>query len=333
VKRDLLRKSSVGAIATDRSAAGTGADAGETFGIDGTLAFFENLAINTYWSTTRAKTSGRDDISYRAQLDYTGDRYGVQLEHLMVGDDFNPGAGFIRRDDMRRSFGQFRFSPRPRSIPAVRKFSFVSSLAYIENIAGVVETRDWDGEFGIETQKGDRLNFGYSDVYEFIPRPFEIAPGVTIPVGGYGMTTVRAGATLAAQRPLAGILTAEHGTFYGGHKTTLTFTRGRSNLSPRLSLEPTLSLNRVELPQGSFTSNLIGTRATFTMTPLMFVSALVQYTSNTGMAAANVRFRWEYRPGSELFVVYNEQRYDGRFSPAGLENRALIVKINRLWRP
>ena len=44
------------------------------------------------------------------------------------------------------------------------------------------------------------------------------------------------------------------------------------------------------------------------MTPLMFVSALVQYNSGINAVSANVRLRWEYRPGSELFVVYNEER-------------------------
>ncbi len=44
------------------------------------------------------------------------------------------------------------------------------------------------------------------------------------------------------------------------------------------------------------------------MTPLMFVSALLQYNSGNNAVAANVRLRWEYQPGSELFVVFNEQR-------------------------
>ena len=44
------------------------------------------------------------------------------------------------------------------------------------------------------------------------------------------------------------------------------------------------------------------------MTPLMFVSALLQYNSSDNSVSSNVRLRWEYQPGSELFVVYNEQR-------------------------
>jgi hypothetical protein len=64
----------------------------------------------------------------------------------------------------------------------------------------------------------------------------------------------------------------------------------------------------------------------------MFTSALIQYTSATNTLSANVRFRWEYRPGSELFVVYNDQRDTLRPGFPDLQNRAIIVKVNRLFR-
>ena len=78
---------------------------------------------------------------------------------------------------------------------------------------------------------------------------------------------------------------------------------------------------------------LATTRTTYTMTPFMFVNALVQYNSSLNSLSTNIRLRWEYQPGSELFIVYNEQRdtlVPNRFT--GLDNRALIVKLNRLFR-
>ena len=98
------------------------------------------------------------------------------------------------------------------------------------------------------------------------------------------------------------------GTFYNGHKTTMAYSRGRVEMTPQLSLEPTFSVNWVELEEGSFTATLVGSRVTYTVTPLMFVSALVQYNASGSVASANARFRWEYQPGSELFVVFNEER-------------------------
>jgi hypothetical protein len=69
------------------------------------------------------------------------------------------------------------------------------------------------------------------------------------------------------------------------------------------------------------------------MTPLMFVSALIQYNSSNSTLGANVRLRWEYQPGSELFVVYNEERDTLTPRPfPELATRSFVVKINRLFR-
>jgi uncharacterized membrane protein YgcG len=332
LKRDLLRRSSVGLMLTGRSVGQSGAGTNAAYGVDGTFAFYDNLAINTYWAETHTDGLEGEDTSYRAHLDYAGDRYGVQLERLMVGDNFNPEVGFVRRDDMRKNFGQFRFSPRPRASKAVRRFLWMGSIAYIENGAGRVETRDWQGEFGIEFHNGDRFQVGYGETYEFLPRPFRIASGVTLPVGGYDFANLRTGYNFGPQRKLAGNVSVEYGTFYSGHKTSLGVSRGRVNITPQLSIEPRLSVDWADLAEGSFTSRLVGSRVTYTMTPLMFVSALVQYNSGSNVVAANVRLRWEYQPGSELFVVYNDERDSLARGFPDLKNRSFIVKINRLFR-
>ena len=330
LKRDLLRRSSIGALFTRRSVSTRGPGSNETFGLDGTFGFYDNLSINTYWAKTRTSAL-QDDISYRAQLDYNGDRYGVQAQHLVVGTDFNPEVGFLRRDDFEQSSGSFRFSPRPQSIAAIRKLSWEGRVDYITDRAGVVETRQAEGRFGIEFENSDRLNLTYTRSYEFLDEPFRIAPDTTIPAGGYAFQDVRASYQLGFQRRLAGGLRAQHGSFFSGDRTSVGF-NGRLELSRQLSLEPGLSFNWIDLPEGRFTTELITTQTTYTVTPSMFVSALLQYNSSNDSLSTNFRLRWEYQPGSELFVVYNEQRDTLVPSVPELDNRALVVKITRLFR-
>ena len=308
VKRDVLRRSSVGVLFTGRSARQPDASMNTTTGLDGTFAFFNDLSINTYWARTRTAGLAGEDTSYRAQLDYAGDRYGVQAEHVLVGEHFNPAVGFLRRDDMRRTYGQVRFSPRPVSIPAVRRFSWTWSIAYIEDTAGRLETREQGGEFAIELENSDRFSVGYTGTYEFLPRPFDIASGVTLPVGSYDFDLFRVGWDLGQQRALSANFVVEGGTFYNGHRTGLSASRGRLNVGPQLALEPSYTVNRVALAEGTFTTHLAGARVTYTTTPRMFVSALLQYSSSLNAVTTNMRLRWEYRPGSELFIVYNDEQ-------------------------
>ncbi|MCY3928255.1 MAG: DUF5916 domain-containing protein [Acidobacteria bacterium] len=332
LKRDILRRSSVGVIYTRRSVALNGDGRNEAYGVDGTFAFFDHLTFNTYWAETSTPGLTDDDASYRLQMDYNGDRYGVRLERLRVGGNFNPGIGFVRRHDMRRSFGQFRFSPRPADSRLVRKYSWSGSMANVENGAGLTETRETEGELEIEFHSGDEFGLTYVRTYEFLPHPFPIASDITLGVGGYDFDYVQAEYQLGQQRRISGEFFLEVGDFYSGRKTSFGWGWGRVNLSSHFLLEPGISFNRVELPEGDFNLELVDLRAIYTMTPRMFVSALFQYDSESRELAANVRLRWEYRPGSELFVVYNEQRDTLASGFPGLNNSALIVKVTRLFQ-
>lgn len=331
-RRDVLQRSSIGMIFTGRSVSRTGIGSTQTFGLDGVFSFYENLNINTYWAKTSTPELSDDDQSYRAQLDYTGDRYGLQLEHLVVGNNFNPEVGFLRRDNFERSFGYFRFSPRPRSISAIRKFSWEGHLDYITDRSGILETREAQGQFLIEFENSDEFKLSYTRSHEFLDRAFPITPTVIIPTGRYSFQSVNMSFTLGLQRTLSGMLSGEHGSFFGGQKTSVGFTAARLELTPQFSIEPGLSLNWVELPVGQFTAELVTARTTYTVTPLMFVSALLQYNSSNTSLSTNVRLRWEYQSGSELFVVYNEQRDTLSRSFPTLNNRAFVIKINRLFR-
>ena len=67
----------------------------------------------------------------------------------------------------------------------------------------------------------------------------------------------------------------------------------------------------------------------------MFLSGLVQYNSALDTVSTNLRLRWEYSPGSELFVVYTEERDSTPLRPdrtTELRNRGFVVKLNKLFR-
>jgi hypothetical protein len=332
LRRDILRRSSVGLMATTRSVTQSGTGSNDAYGVDGTFAFFANLAVNAYWAKTRTTGLSGNDTSYRTQMEYAGDRYGVVLDRLVVGDNFNPEIGFVRRDNIRESIGQLRFSPRPASIKSVRKFSGIGTFTHIDDGTGLLQTQTADGEFAIELQNSDRFSAGITNNFERLTQPFAIPPSARIPVGEYRFTVARAAYLFGQQRPLSGTLSVEHGGFYHGHRSSATFNRTRVNLSPRFSLEPSVSINWIDLPTGAFTTTLAGSRVTYTMTPLMFASALVQYNSSTNRASTNLRLRWEYRPGSELFVVYNDEHDTFLQRFPNLQNRAFIVKVTRLFR-
>ena len=333
IKRDILRRSRVGGIFTGRSVSLSGDGSNQAFGLDGAFSFYDNVNVFGYYARTQTPGLQGDDKSYQAAFSYDGDLYGLRVDHLLVGDNFNPEVGFLRRDDFRRTFVQAQFSPRPRNIAAVRQFSLNTSLDYIQNGAGQLETRIAQASFRTTLENSDSFSADIQQNYELLSQPFEITPEVTIPVGGYQFQDYRASYGMGSQRRLSGNFSIQRGEFFGGEITVVGYSRGRIEITPQFSFEPGVSLNRIELPQGRFTAKLATTRLTYTFSPRMFVGGFLQYNSTRDVLSTNVRLRWEYQPGSELFVVYNDQRDTelGRSFPL-LENRAFIVKLTRLFR-
>ena len=110
------------------------------------------------------------------------------------------------------------------------------------------------------------------------------------------------------------------GHFYSGTISALTVTAARVSITPRLSFDPGVTINRIALPQGTFTTKLLSARVDYAFTPRMFASGFLQYNSDTQRFSSNIRYRWEYKPGSEVFLVYTDERDTPRvsaFHPSG----------------
>jgi hypothetical protein len=131
---------------------------------------------------------------------------------------------------------------------------------------------------------------------------------------------------------VSGALALQRGDFYDGQINAVSLTGARVSIVKQWSVEPGIQINDVHRFAGSFRTTLLRARSDYAFTPRMFASALIQYSSNDQIFSSNLRFRWEYLPGSELFVVYTDERDTTRPGYPDLRNRAFVVKVNRLFR-
>ena len=332
VKRDILRRSNIGMIATRRSPKATGSGDNLALGVDTNLFLFNNVTANAYYARTDSpgKTDGQD--SYRGRFEFMGDRYGMTVEHLLIGAQFNPEVGYVRRTDFRHSFVSARFSPRPKKNKIVRKYSFTGSSDYVTDARmTVVQEKELRATFNADYQRGDALNLDYTHDYELVPRSFDINPGTTIPSGGYNYQNLRAQYSLGTQRKVSGRVFTAFGSLYNGTKTETGYS-GRIGIVPQFALEPSVSLNWVRLPYGDFSAPVISSRFIFTPNARTALSSFIQYNGSSRTVSSSVRLRWEYRGGSELFLVYSDGRNTMTSGYPELLNRSLAFKVTRLLR-
>ena len=336
IKRDILSRSRVGMILTDRSESMFNDGSNQLYGIDGQFNFLDDFEISTFVTKTDTTGLSGDDKSYMANFDYNGDRYGLRSGYLVVEDNFNPEIGFKRRSNFKQYEGGTRFSPRIASSESIRRFVLTANTeSFWSDTTDDLETRRQSLSFTTEFEEGDEFNLTINDEFEMLTRPFTIAPGVILQADDYDFTSYRASYRWGTQRRFSGRLSLRVGDFWSGENTSIGFSGGRIEVSPQLSLEPSYTINKVELPEGDFRTELSRFRVTYTISPRMYFSGLVQYDSRASSFSTNFRFRWEWAPGSELFVVYSDDRDTDPFmNPSSLElrNRGWAIKINRLFQ-
>jgi hypothetical protein len=332
LRRNILRRSSVGMIATGRWPGASGGSDNGAAGLDADLRFFDNVEANLYWARTLSPGLRGDDASYRGRFNYGGDRYGFFVDRIVVEQNFNPEVGFVRRTDFAQSNIGARFSPRLRRGRAIRQLTWQANLEYISGVSSaVLEDRSQQALFAIEFNSSDQVEVAVERNYERLPANFAISPGVVVPADGYSTLTLNGSYTLAQQRKVSGRLSASRGSFYGGTRTSAGYS-GRVAVSANVGIEPNLTLNWVKLPYGDFDARLLGLRVSVSPTARLGFSGLTQFNPTGRTLTSSARMRWEYIPGSELFVVYSDGRDTGARDFPLLQNRSIAVKATRLLR-
>jgi hypothetical protein len=217
-------------------------------------------------------------------------------------------------------------------LKSVRKFEWEASFDRFVHGDGRLDTRDLAGVFRVDYKNSDQIVLEVFDQAELLTKNFTIFGNVTIPTGEYHYRSVLAQYAMSTQHKLSGTVTYQQGRFYDGDKKTLALGAGRIEASGHLAFEPGVSLNWVNVSAGSFVAKVLTTRAIYTFGPRMFASALVQFNSTNHSMATNARLRWEYQPGSELFVVYSDGRNVQNKGLSAPETRSFIIKITKLFR-
>ena len=339
VRRDVLARSSVGVLVGDRSRPSLAAgESNQTYGVDANFVFLQNLQMFGYYAKTRTGGLADKDETYRARIGYRGEVWSVSSDHVVVGENFNPEIGFVRRKDFRETNLFGRFSPRLASVSSIRRLAFAGVFGHIENERlGFLESRRLGGRFETEFENSDWFTVNVTEVFERLTEVTNVS-GAPMPAGRYSFRDVAVSYFFGPHRRASGSLSLTKGSFYSGDVMSAGISAARIEVLPQLSIEPSVEFNWIDLPElqafdGQFNQHVARTRITYSLSPRSFLSGLVQYNSGSDTFSTNIRLRWEWAPGSELFIVYTEDRNaDVLDRWSELSNRGFVIKVNRLFR-
>ena len=324
VKRNVLARSYVGGIFT-RNTEGAVGPYNVTGGVDASFTFLQNLNFRGFLS--KSDSRGIDnEWAGQASVQWESDRFEVTLDHINIQENFAPPMGFAPRPNSKRNFAEASYNPRP-GIRGIRQLEFSSSLEYLTNQQGELETRSTEYSFQTSFESGDDLQLQFQQDFERLLEPFQIEGGGTFPAGDYNFNTFDLMLRSYEGRAISGDVTVQAGGFYGGRRIGVEL-EPQFKVTSKLSIDPAYEWNRISMPGGiRFSTHEFNGSVNYAFSRKWLTRTTVQLNNQDKEYLFNFRLNYIFRPGDDIFVVYNETRNYGSGVTNRLQDRAFIVKF------
>ena len=349
VKRSLWGGSYVGVMGIDKRSGNPFDSFNQTAGADTRLVFFRNLVVHGFATQTRSPmfSSGQTDVG--ASLNFQSDWLELIASRRKIGPNFNPEVGFIERADCICDYLDPTFKLRPK-LRGIREIQFEGFIFHAPDTKHVLQTQEWQTTFRAEFNNGSYTDDDIVDVFtQRLIEPFNIYKDVFIPVGEYHWTRHQLTYGSPQDRKLTASFFERFGTYYNGHLNEARV-RAMYRASERVSFSFAEQWNRFRLgvvtdasgtvlPSSAANFSVVfgSFQTNYSFSRFLTLSTLLQMdTANNQGASANIRLRWNYRPDSDLFVIYTAgQRFASLVAanpPQFYENR-FAIKVTYSWRP
>ncbi|MEM1205924.1 MAG: DUF5916 domain-containing protein [Acidobacteriota bacterium] len=331
IKRNVGERSNVGVLATSRE--GDDGTYNRVYGVDTAVQLTDQLGVWGFVAASEGTSEAHEGWSSGLGAEFEGAFWEWELEALDIDDDFTTDLGFVRRRGGQLFEAEARYKPRPAwQGEAVRNLFFeVETEAFVRQ-DGEVESFEFEVDvFGMSFDEGHFFTLFPAYREERLAEPFEIFDGVVIPAGEYDWTQLGIYAETASGLTLAGSGFVVFGDFYDGRRVTseLTLTWRPSRF---FRSELTWLRSDVDLPAGDFEIQVWRQRLGFSITPDLGFDAFLQHNDARDALTMNFRVNWHYRPGSDLFLVYNQGWDAPSFSDLERRDRQAIFKATYLWK-
>ncbi|MFK7846385.1 MAG: DUF5916 domain-containing protein [Rhodothermales bacterium] len=311
------------------------------YGLDSVFRLFRDDYLSLQWAQTfeddETTNSNLTNGRLTAQIERrTRDGWSYQSIFAWAGADYNPGIGFTQRNDFTMLDNSISHTWIPgESSKLIFHQLLVNGLAFIRNTDGTVESASIGPAWNFSQKGGAGGSIEAKVLYEDLTEPFVLLDDddnlVNVAAGSYTFFNAEAAynvshTNLIQIRPAVGI-----GSFFDGWQSSINI-RPVWYISKHLELGGSYSFNHIEFPDRnqSFDVHVARLRIRTALNTKLSTNAFLQYNSVSNSFSTNVRFRYNFREGNDLWIVYNENLNTdrNRFLPMlpTTNNRTFLLK-------
>ncbi|MFT5516484.1 MAG: hypothetical protein ACI80V_002617 [Rhodothermales bacterium] len=331
LQRELRNRSSVGVLVTSREGVGRdapGNDFNRLASVDGRLGIGRFGMLQGFVARTESPGSETDSWAGNVEANYQDEAWRFIATYTRVGVDFNPELGFLRRSAYQKIMLLAFKAIRPESFLNIYEMRPHISYRGYWGLDSFHETGFLHIDSHWEWPGGHEVHTGVNFTKEGVRESFDIKDGFVVPAGTYDHQEAQIVAFTNQSRGVSLNSRTTIGGFFGGDRVSFN-PSVRVRRGDTFTTEFGVSYNRINLPAGSFTTNLYTARVSYSFTPRLYLQSLLQYSDQAEIWSANLRLGLLNDANTGLFVVLNQTSdLDGALDEA--LRRGITVKYSRL---
>lgn len=310
VTRNVLEESEIGFITTQgdpNSEAGNGLVGADFTYRNNRIFGNQQLRSNVWYQQSDTDGIESQQRAFGASINYPNYKYSGYLDYRRIEENFNPALGFVNRTGVEQIDGQLRYRHRT-SGEFWQWYRTRLQFFKADRIDGDVQSeRVFWNVFERFSKGNDFFTFFVGQTKEGVDERFDLFGRLPIEPGVY--TSDRYGVFFETgfQRPLRVEIEIADGDFFGGK---------RFEVVPEIEWRPNKhlfasisgSINKIELPQGEFTSRLLAARLNYAFNSRWAWLNIAQVDNFSDPLSLNSRLRYQPRADREYLLVFNQTR-------------------------
>ncbi len=332
LRKNVLEGSDIGAIVMVRDAVGDETSYNRVYGGDAFIRFPGEIDWSSYIVGSDSPAFDDGQYAWRTSLHREGNFHHIKFGAMELGEGFTNDLGFFRRTGVRKYFIEWGVRPRPESLRTfgVREIHPHITWNFYEDLEGRIVAKRLHSGVTFFMESGGSVQVQMDRSTERIEEPFKIDGRIDpIPAGRHDWDAYTLTASTNSSRTLSANGRFTVGDLWTGDQTSIS---GGLTLRPSYRFRASLNVSHTSAdlrqPDASFTRTFWTSRTNYSFNKNMFVDALVQFDPATNLLNSNLRFNLIHSPLSDLFVVWNEQRFE---TGEGIRpGRSLTVKFTQM---
>ena len=249
---------------------------------------------------------------------------GLTLEMSRFGEDFSPEVGFNQRNNVPSLQQDVWYGFFVDAHPWIRIITpWAEATTFFRNDDFVLESQTSATGITFDLKSGTNFWVGAVRGFDSPQTAFNLSENAIVPAGDYTFYSFKGGYTTTQGQRLGVGANVELGEFYDGTISSLKVSP-RWTVSKHLDLVTDLIYNRVEFDDRSqtFKGNLGRFRVNLAWNNHLSMNSFIQFNQADQTMGLNLRLRYNFREGTDLFIVYNQ----GNSTESNLEVPSLIQR-------